>query len=989
MRNSSFVALPVLVFAIGNPGCSDIPGEDGTAGERTQQAIATNIKSESLTTSVTCTSLRDQDLAALLQREITQGVNDTIHNGDRVAVAFYDRLTETVCESDATRHFKSASSIKASILGGLLLKAQTEGNRNLDRIMPANLLQGNVKNLHTEYAVAELMITHSDNDAGNALWFYLRRDSEFDWVQLFLDQAGMNDTKLPAPTQGWGDSLISARDQMQLVKAFSGDASPLVWKQRKVALDFTARSQPGGWWGITADPPRGTRPHVKIGIASLDTCSLGPIHYSCNLRVHSVGFVDGYSTSGNVYDYGLVLLSENNDDGDDKAKARLNTIGRLVNEVMTAIGGVEGIRTLQYDLCGPSGGQCDPTTRDQATEDLLSRILAFTPDFVTLNEVCRSQFDALTRELTEHNYPMDTRFAPTRASDPGCPGGGEVGNALFSFTPFTEQNGVALPAPDVETRRLLCGRTQVTLSNNPVLACSTQLSEVRERTAAQAAGVASFLDQAASGPISVMVGGDFGVRPEDTALDPLYNRSYLDIDGAAIPPSEDDNWGNCALLEPTCRSGEPTFIQRIGHDIDSDNRDYNFLNTNFAYLEGKVQVTNFSNHRALLGRSIIQSPFYRLVSSSKPLPGPFPGRNLPPAVSAGPNVLGNEGDAISLSGSVFDVDSTPRVSWSYVAGANVDPGATCSFENAGAPRTIITCTDDGTFIVTLTADDGVNGPVSDSAVVAVHNVAPTLTIAAPSAWQVQRAGTSVKVTAPFTDPGTNDTHTCAIDWDDGTTETFAATSSRCERAHTFAHAGMYTLAVTVTDDDGGASVRTVLFVVYDPNAGFVTGGGQIASQPGALISDPAAAGRGHFQFHAMYHKRDEGPAPGNGKVQFRLDGTTFDFASTHLDWLVVTQDGKAAIKGAGTLADKSGFGFVLYAYDANDDKYRLVAWPLTAGSVPPEIPNYDSHRGGNLDHSPMMYTWAWRWRSMSANTWSTPTCRYPEVEPTLRLHQDI
>ncbi len=58
---------------------------------------------------------------------------------------------------------------------------------------------------------------------------------------------------------------------------------------------------------------------------------------------------------------------------------------------------------------------------------------------------------------------------------------------------------------------------------------------------------------------------------------------------------------------------------------------------------------------------------------------------------------------------------------------HVDPGTTCSFGNAESPRTTFTCTDDGTFAVTLTADDGVNAPVSDSAEVTVRNLpsAPT------------------------------------------------------------------------------------------------------------------------------------------------------------------------------------------------------------------------------------------------------------------------
>ncbi|KOX04340.1 hypothetical protein ADK66_26895, partial [Micromonospora sp. NRRL B-16802] len=70
-----------------------------------------------------------------------------------------------------------------------------------------------------------------------------------------------------------------------------------------------------------------------------------------------------------------------------------------------------------------------------------------------------------------------------------------------------------------------------------------------------------------------------------------------------------------------------------------------------------------------------------------------------------------------MNGSARDDGGAPSTRWSYTAGSDVDAGATCAFEDAGTPVTTISCTDDGTFTVTLTADDGVNGAVSDSATV--------------------------------------------------------------------------------------------------------------------------------------------------------------------------------------------------------------------------------------------------------------------------------
>ena len=54
--------------------------------------------------------------------------------------------------------------------------------------------------------------------------------------------------------------------------------------------------------------------------------------------------------------------------------------------------------------------------------------------------------------------------------------------------------------------------------------------------------------------------------------------------------------------------------------------------------------------------------------------------------------------------------------------------------------------------------------------------------------------------------------------------------------HAYNAAGIYTLRLTVTDDDSGAAATLFQYVVvYDPEGGFVTGGGWIISPPGAAI----------------------------------------------------------------------------------------------------------------------------------------------------------
>lgn len=303
--------------------------------------------------------------------------------------------------------------------------------------------------------------------------------------------------------------------------------------------------------------------------------------------------------------------------------------------------------------------------------------------------------------------------------------------------------------------------------------------------------------------------------------------------------------------------------------------------------------------------------------------------NQPPIVDAGPDVAGDEGTAVKLSGSAVDELGQPATRWTYEPVNGVDAGATCSFADESRLATTVTCTDDGEYRVTLTADDGVNEPVGDSAVLTVRNVAPTLTLKAPENWAVYRVENQVTLDAPFTDPGSNDTHTCAVSWDDGTTEEFPAEGGSCSRSRTFEHAGMYTMKVTVTDDDGGADSADTMVVVYDPRAGLLTGAGQ--------VEDGTA-----FAAVAKYLTTDSTEPFGSFALSAPTgDGERLTFTTTTLEWLVITPDGKTAMKGTA-----GEYGFVAYA---TLDGFRAVVWPLSAGPIPPADPLYDTNLGAGYD----------------------------------------
>lgn len=341
-----------------------------------------------------------------------------------------------------------------------------------------------------------------------------------------------------------------------------------------------------------------------------------------------------------------------------------------------------------------------------------------------------------------------------------------------------------------------------------------------------------------------------------------------------------------------------------------------------------------------------------------------PGRDMPPEVWAGDDLVGFEGAEVQLNGSAEDAQGPPDVHWSYTPRGPVDPGTVCTFSDPDGTSTTFVCNDDGSFTVTLTADDGVNMPVSDELVAEIRNVGPRIgrqlpdfapsaadeggSLLRPEPWSPHRAGEPVQLTAPYDDPGGNDTQTCVVVWDDGSEDRYPAREDNCDRPHTYQHAGMDTIAVTITDDDGDSELSHTMIVVYDPEGGFATTGAWLDSPAGALTSAPTAAGRLHVTLNPMYKPGESGPVPGGGKVSASLDGTGFTLDSTALEWLVVTPDSKVAVKGTATVGGEAGYGFVAYGYD-NPDKLRLVVWPLSAGDHPGTQTRYDNRASAGYD----------------------------------------
>lgn len=133
----------------------------------------------------------------------------------------------------------------------------------------------------------------------------------------------------------------------------------------------------------------------------------------------------------------------------------------------------------------------------------------------------------------------------------------------------------------------------------------------------------------------------------------------------------------------------------------------------------------------------------------------------------------------------------------------------------------------------------------------------------------------------------------------------------------------------------GCMETSALIAVYDPSAGFVTGGGWIDSPQGAYVADDTLSGKANFGFVSKYKKGAETP---EGTTQFQFKVADLKFHSENYDWLVIAGE-HAKYKGTGTINDEGGFSFMLTATDGDflgavgSDEFRIKIWDTATETV--------------------------------------------------------
>ena len=325
--------------------------------------------------------------------------------------------------------------------------------------------------------------------------------------------------------------------------------------------------------------------------------------------------------------------------------------------------------------------------------------------------------------------------------------------------------------------------------------------------------------------------------------------------------------------------------------------------------------------------------------------------NVAPTVDAGADSASKEGAVWTGTASVSD------------PGTKDTHTARVDFGDGTAPQDVAVTdgrlalshryVDEGRFPVSVTVTDDDGGVGRDALLVSVSNEAPVVApVTAP--LDPQRVGTQIPAAARFTDAGTADVHTATVDWGDGSRGAAAVTevggSGEARASHAYTVPGTYTVTFSVDDADGGVTASTFQYVVvYDPNGGFVTGGGLLDSPAGAYKPDPSLTGKAHFAFVSKYAKGSTVPT---GSTSFRFAAGGLELDSKTYDWLVVA-GARAQYKGTGTVNGVAGHPFTVTAVDGDQlgkgkpDLLRVQIWSPTGGLI------YDNQGAAPLDADPV------------------------------------
>ena len=320
--------------------------------------------------------------------------------------------------------------------------------------------------------------------------------------------------------------------------------------------------------------------------------------------------------------------------------------------------------------------------------------------------------------------------------------------------------------------------------------------------------------------------------------------------------------------------------------------------------------------------------------------------NDPPIADAGPDQSVTVGDLVTLDGSgSSDPDGDPLSHAWQITSAPVGSSATLADATTVGPT--FTPDEPGDYTLTITVDDGqltdadtvvisadpvqgdLEGPIT-SLVVLDPNPAPIdMDVALAGLVDDTLTGGSLIARAEYSVDGDPFSPLGATD---GAFDSIAERVAGTIPAARFSTAAVHSVCVRGIDAAGNlGDADCVLVAVYDPEGGFVTGGGWIDSPEGASLAYPELTGRANFGFVAKYKKGRSVP---DGQTEFVFSAGDLNFHSTAYEYLLVNKGGsRAQFKGSGTINGEGDYRFKIWATDDGDDgdTFRIRIWDEAGG----------------------------------------------------------
>ncbi len=298
------------------------------------------------------------------------------------------------------------------------------------------------------------------------------------------------------------------------------------------------------------------------------------------------------------------------------------------------------------------------------------------------------------------------------------------------------------------------------------------------------------------------------------------------------------------------------------------------------------------------------------------------------------------GPSVTVKGTATDDTEVETVT---VNGVDMDLTETTPGDPSDVSfETTLTGLSHGENIITVVATDPSGKSTTVERTIFRDDYSPTIDEFSISPSDLVKLGDEVYLTAKVSDPD-GDALTTTIHWGDGTTTETTATSIT-DLPHEYLSTGVYAIKLEVTDGVNTVDATYRYVVVYDPDGGFVTGGGWIDSPEGAYAADSTLTGRANFGFVSKYKKGADVPT---GNVEFQFKVGDLNFHSSDFDWLVVAGT-KAKFKGTGTINGEGSYGFMISAIDGDEDTFRIKIWDKNAD----DAVVYDNQMGGDEDDDP-------------------------------------